>query len=143
MAGYEKPDGRKKKMRIVRIFWIFRAQRIVQNGDFGKARKIVRRLISKCPKSVGYNLFLADIETFAGNLEKALGQYEISKTILEEEPEISSQNRRYYAAYMNFRTTAIKFNNAGQEWPEWMEVARIIEGLNADKNIKRLFLLPN
>jgi len=129
-------------MRVIKNFRIFRAQRIARNGDFDRARKIVLSLISQYPSSVGYNIFLADIELFSGNLAEALEQYEISKEILEDRPEISNHNRRYYTAYVSFRTTAIKFKNADQEWSNWMEAAKLIEGLSADRNIKRLLLPP-
>lgn len=128
--------------RFIRNYKLLRAQRLVAKVEYSKAERIVRRLLEKFPRSVGYNLFLADIKLFEGDIERALSMYRATKQILDSEQEVTEENRRFYAAYMNFRTTAIQFHNKGQDFAKWREFATLINKLDADRLVKRLFPLP-
>jgi tetratricopeptide (TPR) repeat protein len=129
-------------MRIIRNYKIFTSQRLAQKGKYGEAEKIVLELMNKYPRSVAYNTFLADIRLFSGKIESALAKYKLSKKILEENANISKENRRFLAAYINFRTTAIGFHKAGKEFANWREFSKLINDLEANRYLKRLFLLP-
>ena len=128
--------------RFFRNYKLLRAQRLVSKGEYTKAERIVSRLLEKFPRSVGYNLFLADIKLFAGDIEHALTMYGATKQILDSKQEVTQENRRFYAAYMNFRTTAIQFHSKGQDFAKWREFAALINKIDADHHIKRLFPLP-
>ena len=129
-------------MRIIRNYKIFRSQRLAQKGKYGEAEKIVLELMNKYPRSVAYNTFLADIRLFSGKIDSALVKYKLSKKILEEKANISKENRRFLAANINFRTTAIGFHKAGKEFANWREFSKLINDLEANRYLKRLFLLP-
>ncbi|MBM2290315.1 hypothetical protein JQX09_00220 [Sulfitobacter pseudonitzschiae] len=129
-------------MKLLRNYQIFRAQRLAAKGDFITARSITNALVAKFPRSVGYNLFNADIDLFAGDTTSALDRYEICKELVEVSSEMSFRNKRFYNAYINFRQIAIDHHLAGHEWPEWSEFAMLVNVLDADRNIKNLFLLP-
>jgi Tfp pilus assembly protein PilF len=129
-------------MRIANNYRVFRARELARKGDFGRAKVVVRKLISHDPNSIGYNLLLADIELFSEDFANASRQYQAAKELMRLEPRLSKRNRRFLAAYANFRITAMKFHSAGQEWREWKTAARLIEELDADKRFKRVFKLP-
>lgn len=129
-------------MKLFRNYQIFRAQRLAAKGDFITARNITKALVSKFPKSVGYDLFHADIDLLSGDTTSASERYEICKALVEVSSEMSSRNKRFYKAYINFCKTAIDHHLAGQEWSKWGEFAKLVNGLDADRNIKNLFPLP-
>ena len=129
-------------MRLINNFQVFRAQELARKGDFVKAKKIVRNLVSRYPQSVGFHLLLADIEMFSGDLVEALKQYKTAKKCVELEPKLSKRNRRFLSAYANFRTIAVESHRTGKDWSEWREVAKAVEELDADKRFKRVFKLP-
>lgn len=101
-------------MKLLRNYHIFRAQRLAGKGDFIRARIITNTLVSKFPKSVGYNLCNADIGLFSGDTTSASERYEICKELVEASSEMSYRNKRFYNAYINFRQTAIGHHLAGQ-----------------------------
>ncbi|WP_424979859.1 hypothetical protein [Leisingera sp. S232] len=129
-------------MKFLRNYQILRAQRLAVKGDFIRAKNIASTLISKFPRSVGYNLFAADIDLFSGDTKSALERYERCKEFVKSSTEMSSRNKRFYNAYINFRQTAIDHHLAGQEWLKWSEFAKLVNGLDADRSIKNLFWLP-
>lgn len=129
-------------MKLLRNYQIFKAQRLAGRGDFTRARAITNTLVAKFPKSVGYNLFNADIDLFSGDVPSALERYKFCKELLDASDEMSSRNRHFYKAYIGFRKTAIDFHLAGQEWSKWSDCANLVNELNADRNIKNLFPLP-
>ncbi len=130
------------QMKIIINYRVLRAQNLARKGEYTKAIAIARKLLSHQPRSVGFSLLLADIELYSGNLPAALMQYEKAKELMDLPPYLSKNNKRFLAAYANFRITAVKFHSAGKEWPNWKEYAKLIEDLDADKRFKRVFSLP-
>jgi tetratricopeptide (TPR) repeat protein len=129
-------------MRFVRNYKIFKSQRLAAKGKYDDAEKIVLKLMEKHPNSVVYNIFLADVRLFSGQVDSAHDQYNLAKKNLDENADITKENRRFLAAYINFRTTAIKFHKAGEEFSKWKEFSKLIRELEADRSLKSLFLLP-
>ncbi len=129
-------------MRLIRNYKVLKSQHLAKKGKYGEAEKIVLELMEEYPRSVTYNTFLADIRLFSGKVDSALDQYNLSKNILDGETDISKENRKFLAAYINFRTTAIGFDKAGEEFSKWREFSKLIRDLEADRSLKNLFPLP-
>jgi len=127
---------------LIRNYRILRSQRLAEKGRYGEAERIVLKLVEEVPSSVAYNVFLADILLFSGNAEAALARFALSKGILDDKADISPKNRRFLAAYVNFRTTAIRFRMAGEDFPNWREFSKPVRDLEADRSLKNLFRLP-
>nr|WP_025048830.1 hypothetical protein [Sulfitobacter mediterraneus] len=141
-ASFRKDLRDQIQMRLINNFRVYRAQELARQGEFSKAKKAAQNLVQRAPHSVGFNLLLADIELFSGNLENARKQYEATEELIELSAELSERNKRYLVAYADFRTIAVKYRLAGQKWSEWRAVAKLVDDLDADKRFKRVFRLP-
>ena len=131
----------KMVIRIIQNFYALKAERLIRSGKSTQAIDIIQRLMRKCPNSVAYNLLFADFTLFAGDHKEALAQYALSKRILEDKKLLQS-DRRFLNAYINFRTLAIGYHIAGQEFENAQEFAIMINGLEAQKKFKRRFSIP-
>lgn len=129
-------------MRYIRNYKIFKAQRLAGKGEYEKAKTIVRKLLVHMPNSVAFNTFLADIKLFSNEWDLAEKVYDKSRIILEQEENINKKNKRFLAAYINYRIKAISYRKVGKEFKNASEFAKLINELEADRNIKALFSLP-
>ncbi|MCK0141573.1 hypothetical protein [Aliiroseovarius sp. F20344] len=110
--------------------------------EFEKANKIAFKLVGKYPNAVVCNLHLAETTLFMGDTEQAKLRYEKTRQLLESNTQLSKENRRFFAAVINFRMMAIEYKTAGHVWAKAGGFAKAINELEADALAKRLFLLP-
>lgn len=129
------------QMSIVRNYRLFKVQRLCQKKEFVKARALAQKLLKETPESVVSNTVLADVFLFSGKLREALAQYKVAKAILDAKY-FDAKNKRFLAAYINIRSRAINYRIAGKSFQNAMEFAKLINGLEAQKNLKSLFSLP-
>ncbi len=116
-----------------------------QGGNFQKAEHYQRKLLARLPKSIAWNLYLADIFLFSERIEEAREQYQFAQTLMTMDglPDGQKrQNRRYLRAYANFRILAIDHHLAGSTFSKWKAVAEAIDKVPAETVYKKIFALP-
>ncbi len=128
--------------RLVRNFKLMRIQSLCRKGKYDRARSITCELLSEYPFSIGYNMLLADVGLFSGDLCSAKQQYTVTKEMLEKNPPKSKDDEAYYSAYLDFRVLAIECHTLGSTLPPWDDFAALLNELDANRMIKRLFQLP-
>jgi predicted Zn-dependent protease len=128
-------------MGILRNYRLFRVQRLCRKQEYKKALTLAQRLLAQTPDSVVANTILADVLLFSRDLEKALPQYGVAGSIVQTK-KMDAKDKRYLAAYINSRILAHEYNRAGKLSRYRTEIASIVNGLEAHKNLKSLFLLP-
>ena len=129
-------------MRAIRNYKLFKAQRLSQKGEYGRATQIIDKQLERHPNAIVFNLLAADTKLYSGDLPAALEQYKFVKQLIDRQEKIEAKNKRFLAAYTNFKIKAITLKVNNKPFPKALEFAKLINNLEAQKNLKALFPLP-
>ncbi len=129
-------------MRAIRNYKLFKAQRLSQKGEYGRATQIIDKLLERHPNAIVFNLLAADTKLYSGDLPAALEQFHFVKQLIDRQETIKAKNKRFLAAYTNYKIKGITLKIENKPFPKAFEFTKQINGLEADRNLKALFPLP-
>ncbi|MCB2130879.1 MAG: hypothetical protein KDE03_17880 [Rhodobacteraceae bacterium] len=119
-----------------------RISRALAKRDYGTARILAERAVAKNSESVAGTVTLGDLCLFEQRYADAVKHYKKARQWITSDETLTSEDRRFIAAYINFRMHAVAKRLKGEEFENWTEFASKINSLPAKRMYKDVFVLP-
>jgi len=79
---------------------------------------------------------------YSGTLPVALEQYHFVKQLIDWQEKIRAENKRFLAVNTKYKIKGITLKIGNKPFPKAFEFTKLINDLEADRNLKSLFPIP-